>query len=90
MNDVVTRSVVGWLGAHTYPIVFVGTLIDASGVPFPGRLLLVAAGALAGSGRGSIVVIIVLGTVAAVLMDHVWYLAGLWGGERLLRRFAAG
>ena len=85
MNDVVTRGIVGWLGAHTYPIVFVGTLIDASGVPFPGRLLLVAAGALAGSGRGSIVVIIVLGTVAAVLMDHVWYLAGLWGGERLLR-----
>jgi membrane-associated protein len=87
MNDVVTRSIVGWLGAHTYPIVFVGTLIDASGVPFPGRLLLIAAGALAGPGHRSVVAIIVLSAVAAVLMDHVWYLVGVWGGARLLRVF---
>jgi membrane protein DedA with SNARE-associated domain len=87
MSDFVTGSALGWLSAHTYVIVFVGTLIDASGVPFPGRLLLVAAGALAGPGRRSIVAIIVLSAVAAVLMDHVWYLAGVWGGKRLLRAF---
>jgi membrane-associated protein len=87
MNDVVTGSLLGWLSAHTYVIVFVGTLIDASGVPFPGRLLLIAAGALAGPGRRSIVAIIVLSAVAAALMDHVWYLAGVWGGARLLRVF---
>jgi membrane protein DedA with SNARE-associated domain len=85
MYDVVTRSILGWLAANTYIVVFVGTLIDASGVPFPGRLLLVAAGALAGPGRRSLVAIIALAAAAAVLMDHAWYLAGRWGGERLLR-----
>jgi membrane protein DedA with SNARE-associated domain len=85
MIDVLTQSILGWLAAHTYPIVFVGTLIDASGVPFPGRLLLVGAGALAATGRRSVVAIIVLGAMAAVVMDHVWYLAGSWGGDRLLR-----
>lgn len=74
-----------WLGAHAYPVVFVGTLIDASGIPFPGRLLLIAAGAVAGTGRRSLVVTILLGTIAAMLMDHLWYLAGAWNSERLLR-----
>src|SRR5256885_4084672 len=35
-----------WLLQHTYLVVFVGALIDATGIPFPGRLILVAAGAL--------------------------------------------
>jgi membrane protein DedA with SNARE-associated domain len=76
-----------WLGRHTYSAVFVGTLIDASGIPFPGRLLLIAAGAIAASGRRSVVTVIVLGMIAAMVMDHVWYLAGAWGSERVIRWF---
>ena len=87
MDEFFTGSALGWLGSHTYAIVFIGTLIDASGVPFPGRLLLIAAGALASPGRRSLVAIIALSAVAAVMMDHVWYLAGVWGGARLLRTF---
>jgi undecaprenyl-diphosphatase len=63
----------------------VGTLIDASGGPFPGRLLLVAAGAVAGTGRRSLVATILLGAIAAMLMDDVWYLAGTWNHQSLLR-----
>jgi len=85
MTGATARLIWDWLGAHTYAVVFVGTLIDASGIPFPGRLLLVAAGAVAGTGGRSLVAIIMLGTVAAMLMDHVWYLAGVWNSERLLR-----
>jgi membrane protein DedA with SNARE-associated domain len=84
MNGVAGLAV-AWLGAYTYPVVFVGTLIDASGIPFPGRLLLVAAGAIAGTGRRSVVAVIVLGAIAASLMDHVWYLAGVWSSGRMLR-----
>lgn len=84
MNGVGADLLFGWLGAYTYWVVFVGTLIDASGVPFPGRLLLVAAGAFAGTGDRSVVAVIVLGMVAAMVMDHVWYLAGSWGSERVL------
>lgn len=75
------------LAAHTYPVVFVGTLVDASGVPFPRRLLLVAAGALTGTGRRSTVAVIVLAVVSASLMDHVWYVAGTLGSERMLRLY---
>ncbi len=82
MNGV--EFVFGWLGDHTYPVVFVGTLIDASGLPFPGRLLLIAAGALAGAGRRSVLTVILLGIVAAMLMDHAWYLGGAWHSERVL------
>jgi membrane protein DedA with SNARE-associated domain len=83
----VVRILLGWLELHTYTVVFIGVLVDASGVPFPGRLLLIAAGAVAGTGRRSVAAIILLGTVAAMLMDHAWYLAGVWGSERLLRLF---
>src|SRR2546421_12107123 len=41
-----------WLLQHTYLVVFVGALIDATGIPFPGRLILVAAGAFAARGWG--------------------------------------
>lgn len=77
--------VLDWLTAYTYPIVFASTLVDASGVPFPGRLLLVAAGALAGTGRRSVVTIIVLGVVAAMIMDHVWFFMAARGSRRMLR-----
>lgn len=73
---------VDWLTAYTYPIVFFGTPVDASGLPFPGRLLLVAAGARAGTGRRNLAAIIVLGVVAAMVMDHLWYVAGARGTTR--------
>jgi membrane protein DedA with SNARE-associated domain len=84
MDDVVAW-LVRWMAVYTYPIVFVGTLVDASGVPFPGRVLLVAAGAAAAAGHASVVVIIALGAAAAAAMDHVWYLGARRGGGRLVR-----
>jgi membrane protein DedA with SNARE-associated domain len=83
----IAGPLLGWLAAHTYAAVFVGTLVDASGLPFPGRLLLVAAGALAGAGRKSTPAVIALAATAAVVMDHVWYAAAAWGHERLLRLY---
>ena len=66
--------ILGWLAENTYLVVFVGTLIDATGLPFPGRLLLVAAGALAAPGETSVLVVIALAAVAAMLVDQAWYL----------------
>ena len=65
-------------------MVFVSTLIDATGIPFPGRLLLVAAGAIASHGRRNVVVIIALGALAAMITDHVWYVAGRRGSPLVL------
>lgn len=83
MKDIAATAV-RWLVSYAYPVVFVGTLIDASGIPFPGRVLLIAAGALAGAGHHSVFVVIALGALAAMLMDHVWYLAAARAGDRVL------
>ena len=78
------RPYLGWLFAHPCAVVFVGTLIDATGVPFPGRVLLAAAGAFAAAGAVSVVVVIALAALAAVIVDHVWYFAGSLGAGPLL------
>src|SRR5919108_1175984 len=68
------RPLFDWLVDHTYLVVFLGTVIDATGLPFPGRLLLAAAGALAAAGRANVVLVIALGALGAMLVDQVWYL----------------
>jgi membrane protein DedA with SNARE-associated domain len=76
------------LAAHTYIVVFVATLIDATGIPFPGRIVLAAAGAYAAHSEDvSVLLVIALGTAGAVICDHAWYFAGGLGGDRLLRLY---
>ena len=78
------RPLFHWLADHTYLVVFVGTLIDATGLPFPGRLLLVAAGALAATGHAQVLMVIALGALAAMIVDHVWYLTITRGSNWLI------
>jgi membrane protein DedA with SNARE-associated domain len=77
----------GFLVSHAYLVVFFGTFIDATGTPFPGRLLLITAGGLAATGDTSPVPFIVVATTGAVLGDHVWYLVGRLGGGRVIRLY---
>jgi membrane protein DedA with SNARE-associated domain len=79
------HTLLAWLGRHTYAVVFVSTLIDATAIPFPGRIVLAAAGAVAASGNVSPLALVVLGGAGVVLADHLWYFAGSLGGDRLLR-----
>ena len=76
-----------WLSAHTYSVVFVATLIDATAIPFPGRILLAAAGAFAATGDVSATMVIALGAAGIIITDHLWYFAGSLGGDRLLRLY---
>jgi len=73
----------GWLGEHLFAVVFIASLVDATGVPFPGRAVLVVAG-LAVTTRHDIVLVIMTSALGSVLGDHVLYLAGRRGGIRLL------
>jgi membrane protein DedA with SNARE-associated domain len=68
------RPLFDWLADHTYLVVFLGTVIDASGLPFPGRLLLAAAGAMAAVGHANVLIVIALGALGAMLVDQAWYL----------------
>ena len=79
-----TGHALEWLTAYTFVVVFIGVLIDATGVPFPGRLLLVAAGAMTRGRWVSLAVIITLAVAAAMAMDSAWYLAGRRGGDRVM------
>jgi membrane protein DedA with SNARE-associated domain len=86
MPDVL-QPFTAWLVAHTYVVVFVAALVDATGLPVPGRILLIAAGAVAGAADASILVAIVLGAVGVAITDHAWYFAGALAGGRLLNLY---
>jgi membrane protein DedA with SNARE-associated domain len=81
----IVQSLTAWLSAHTYSVVFVATLIDATAIPFPGRILLAAAGAVAAGGERSATMVIAFGAAGVVITDHLWYFAGPRSGDRLLR-----
>jgi membrane protein DedA with SNARE-associated domain len=71
-----------WFADHRFAVVFVASLIDATGLPFPGRLFLVLAGTLAvGDDLG---LLILLSAVGSVIGDHALYGAGAAGGHRVL------
>jgi membrane protein DedA with SNARE-associated domain len=81
---------------HAYLVVFVGALIDATGLPFPGRLLLAGAGAHAAAGNASVTAFIALGALGAMLTDQLWFWTATRGGvwlidayRRLARRASA-
>ena len=83
----VIETLLAWLAAHTYEVVFVGALIDATGLPFPGRLVLAAAGALSEAHGLSVAAVIALGAAGAMITDHGWYFVGRLGSDRLLRLY---
>lgn len=77
--DAVLRPLLEWFHAHSYGVVFLVALIDATGVPFPGRLLLAAAGAAAASGHPSAPLLIAVAALGAMASDHLWYWAAVRG-----------
>jgi membrane protein DedA with SNARE-associated domain len=63
---------------------FLVALIDATGLPFPGRALLVAAGAAMATGWTNVATMVLAGALGALAGDHLWYAAGRLGAaERI-------
>ena len=63
---------------------FLVALIDATGLPFPGRALLVATGATMATGWANVATMTLAATLGAVVGDHFWYAAGRLGaGDRI-------
>ena len=81
------RPLFDWLVDHTYLVVFIGTVIDATGLPFPGRLLLAAAGAMAAAGHANVFIVIALGALGAMLVDQIWYLTVTRGSNWLIEAY---
>ena len=69
---------------HAYVGLFVVAFVDALGVPVPGRLMLIGAGALAAARGLNVGGLVLAATLGALLGDHAWYVAGRYQGDRLL------
>ena len=66
-------------------LVFASVLLEQAGVPIPCTPWLIAAGALARLGHGTVALPIALATVAASLGHSAWFFAGRHWGSRVLR-----
>src|SRR5258708_3014096 len=72
-----------------YPSAGLGILIETAGVPFPGELLLLAAGAWAAARHHSIVLVILFGFIGATAGADLGYFLGYRGGRPFMERFGA-
>ena len=79
MNDIVQLVM-----KHGYLVLFGALFAHQLGLPVPGPLFLLAAGALAAAGKLGLVAVLVLAIIAAVLGDWPWYEAGRRHGDRVL------
>jgi membrane protein DedA with SNARE-associated domain len=78
------NEIVNFVERHGYSFLFAAVFVRQIGLPVPGFLCLLAAGALAAAGKLLLVAAIALGVSACVLADWIWYEAGRWGGDRVL------
>ena len=85
--DATADRLVLFLVPHLYLTVFIASAVDAVGIPFPGRILLVLAGAFA-STRVELALAIVASALGSLVGDHVVYLAGARGATRSWRSTA--
>jgi len=72
-----------FLLAHLLTVVFGAFLIEAAGLPFPSRILLLIAATVASDPR-QVVALVLVATVGSLIGDHVPYLAGALTGPRIL------
>lgn len=70
------NAIVQFVVKHGYSILFAAIFAHQIGLPVPGPLFLLAAGALAASGKLALVPAIGLAVIATVLADWPWYEAG--------------
>jgi len=78
------NSIVQFLVQHGYSVLFAAVFANQVGLPVPSVLFLLAAGALAGSGRLSLTAALGLARMASVLADWVWFMAGRRWGDKIL------
>jgi membrane protein DedA with SNARE-associated domain len=83
----VLHSLEGPLNQFGYLAVAGFVFLEDFGVPVPGETILILGAVYAGTGRLSIVLVGVLGFLAAVLGDNVGFAIGHFGGRPLVERY---
>ena len=75
---------VEFLIRHSYPILFFWVFVEQLGLPLPGLPLLLAAGALAGSGQLNLTAAVAVPVLACVCSDFLWFQVGRHRGSVVL------
>lgn len=83
LNDVTSHMLNGFM-FYGLPLVFAVVLIASAGVPLPASLVLLAAGAFTTRGDLSLLWVALVALLAAIIGDHLAYLAGWMAGRRAL------
>lgn len=78
-------EIVRFVIEHGYLVLVVWVFADQMGLPLPAVPILLAAGALAGSGHMDVLVAVGLASAAAVLADLVWYEIGRRRGHSVVK-----
>ena len=79
------NETIHFLIEHGYALLFAWVLLEQIGLPVPAIPLLLAAGALAGSGRMDLALAVGLAVIAALVADLFWYYLGRYRGSRVLK-----
>jgi membrane protein DedA with SNARE-associated domain/rhodanese-related sulfurtransferase len=77
-------EIVQFLLHHGYSVLFAWVLAEAAGLPLPAAPILLAAGALAGTGSMHLPMAIALPMLAAIACDMAWYALGQRYGGSIL------
>src|SRR6267154_1351497 len=79
------NEIVEFLARHGAIILFAVVFIEQVGVPLPAAPWLLAAGALAGSGKMNWAAALCAATFGSMLADLIWFYLGRYRGQRVLR-----
>ena len=83
------NPIVQLLVKHGYAVLFASVFARQMWLPVPAILVLIAAGALAGSGRMILAIALGLAIIACLLADMAWFEAGRRWGDQILH-FTSG
>jgi len=75
--------------AITYPTILLAVFANQLCLPVPAVLFLITAGALVGSGSLNFSIVVLVGVVGSLAADYAWFMAGRWGGFRVVRTLCA-
>jgi membrane protein DedA with SNARE-associated domain len=75
------------LNHYGYWAVLVLVMLEDFGIPVPGETILIAAAIFAGAGRLNVVLVGVVGFIAAVIGDNIGFAIGHFGGRALALRW---
>jgi membrane protein DedA with SNARE-associated domain/rhodanese-related sulfurtransferase len=75
--------------AITYPTILLAVFANQLCLPVPAVLFLITAGALVGTGSLNFSIVVLVGVGGSLAADYAWFMAGRWGGFRVVRTLCA-